>query len=122
MSDAGIQDRNEVRSYVEILQYLIADIGASMDAISRNALPELELSLWKQETSCASLKRLLRNPEPARDQEALLLLRKELELFRTVTRSYDAVVRRAHGSTSLLMDLCSFHAAHSIPKTISWEA
>lgn len=124
MSDAVVQDPSTAGIYLGAVRRLIGDIRSAIDAISRNALSDLELSLWNQEMSCASLKRLSRSSAAIAHHEPSLL-RKELESLHALTRTYERVVQRAGASTSLLLDLGSLHraAAHDTPQSsISWEA
>jgi hypothetical protein len=105
-----IPDQAAAAACLQLIVNLQAEVKASIGAVARNALAELELSLWKQEMSCAAVKRVLasnlgRNCE----REIAATIRKELNTLLALARNYDSVVQRASQSNALLMDVCCLH-------------
>jgi hypothetical protein len=100
------------------LKDLQDELQVAISAIARNSLPDLELSLWRQEMLCAGLKRslfVLARSTPGK--EMLGHLRSETVSLQQVNLSYESLVQQSSWSMSLLQDLCSLYKnapAHSI--------
>ena len=86
------------------------EISVAIACISRDALGEFELSLWRQEMLCARIKReigstrLPRGSEEARQrvQEMCTALKRQSEI-------YSAVMHKCSRSRAILSDLCHLY-------------
>jgi len=101
---------------LQVLKELRDELQAALSAVARNALPDLELSLWRQEMLCMGLKRslfLLKRSVPGK--EVLRHLRDASISLQNMNRSYESLVQQSNRSTSLLLDLCSLYKDAPVP-------
>lgn len=92
------------------LSDLRAEISVAIDCISRDALREFELSLWRQEMLCARIKRAIdstrfsQGSEGARQriQEMCIALKSQSDI-------YARVMHKCSRSTAILSDLCHLY-------------
>ena len=126
---SGSTDSDVVTACVKILGDLDQEVQTATHAIACNRLADLEESLWRQETLCARLKRLISVIRP------ILLpatsfgpLREAASRLRAQTQIYEKLVTQSSRSTAILQHLCSLyrdaaqHPGRAMYRSISREA
>jgi hypothetical protein len=112
---------------VKLFSNLEQEFQAATSAISRNRLGDLEESLWRQETTCAMLKRAMPAIPAASPPPTLLELREAVSRVRVRAQIYEKVVIQSSRSTAILQHLCSLyrnaaqHPGRAMYKSISRE-
>jgi hypothetical protein len=97
----------EPRDWAQLLCALQQEIQTAVHAISRNALSDLELCLWRQEMLCGRLKRNFAGmSESARNEPFRSAFREALTQVKAESDKYQKVVLRCSRSAAVLQDLC----------------
>lgn len=92
------------------LSDLRAEIGVAIDCVSRDALREFELSLWRQEMLCARIKRAVGSERfPGDGEEAQQRVHQMCIALKDQSEIYSAVIRQCSQSRAILSDLCHLY-------------
>lgn len=125
----GSANADVVTSCVKFLRDLEHEVQEATGAIARNDLRDLEESLWRQETLCVRLKRLISALSPAAlSSVSRAALREAASSLRAQSQIYEKLVVQSRRSTTILQHLCSLyrnaaqHPARAIYRSISREA
>lgn len=86
------------------------EIGVAIDCISRDALHELELSLWRQEMLCARIKRAIGSTPFSRGNGEIMQRVQEMCIaLKSRAEIYAAVLHKCSQSRAILSDLCCLY-------------
>lgn len=125
----GSTNVDAVTGCVKFLGDLEQEVRAAVVAIARNDLTGLEESLWRQETLCARLKRLIPAFGPAAlNPASRATLREAASALKAQSQIYEKLVTQSRRSTTILQHLCSLYRnaaqnpARAIHRSISREA
>ena len=128
MTAAGTLPETLAAGYLKGLCDLAAEMEAAMGAIARNALPDLEDSVGRQEALCTRLASMARRlgPEAAGDRGSGLAhpaansasgtghrIRAANLALRDLSRRYSALLKHSGRSIELLSSLCGSYAGQA---------
>lgn len=92
------------------LSALRDEMGVAIDCISRDALHEFEVSLWRQEMLCERIKRAIgATPLPPGNEEVRQRVQELCSALRSQSEIYAAVMRKCSQSRAILSDLCCLY-------------
>lgn len=100
----------EVALTLGCLAALREEINVAMGCISRNALREFELSLWRQEMLCAKIRRASGTVFECTDREMRRGIRQMCIGLKDQSQSYAKLIQQCNRSNMILLDLCSLYA------------
>jgi hypothetical protein len=116
MTVPAVQDRNsKAAEYLELLRSLAGEMETAMQAITRNALPEIEESVASQQTMSARLVELADElSAPLKSHSAASSLRIDEDLMRQIHDSGDALKNLNRRYAALLQ-----HSSRSVAMMVS---
>jgi hypothetical protein len=102
----------------DLLRDLQREISIAIDCIARNALGDLELSLWRQEMLCAGLKRaIVAIRLSSADWSPRECLRELATALQDRAQVYALLVGQCRRSNAVLRDLCGLYGdARGLPE------
>jgi hypothetical protein len=102
----------------DLLRDLQQEISIAIDCIARNALGDLELSLWRQEMLCAGLKRAIVAICPSiADWSTRECLRERATALQDRAQVYALLIGQCRRSNAVLRDLCGLYGnAKGLPE------
>lgn len=103
---------------VEAMEKLQNELIIAASCIARNALHDLELSIWNQEMLCAGLKRIVGAMAPSvADSRTRERLRDVARAIHKECECYASLVRECGNWNAALRDLCGLYRhARGLPK------
>jgi hypothetical protein len=119
MTVAGVQDRDlKAVEYLQLLRSMTGELERAMQAIARNALPELEESIDSQQVLSARLAKLADDlcvplqtkPVIARtkiDEDMMRQIRSADETLQRLNQRYAALLQHSSRSVALMTSLFS---------------
>jgi hypothetical protein len=107
---SGSTNVDVVTLCVKLLEDLEKEIETATNAVARNKLGDFEESLWRQETTCARLKRSIAAISPATPgATGRASLREAATCIRARTQVYEKLITQSSRSTAILQHLCSLY-------------
>lgn len=98
------------------LAALREEISVAIDCISRDALCEFELSLWRQEMLCARIKRTIRSTSVSQaSREMRQRIREMCIALKSQSQSYAALIHKCNRSSAILQGLCYLYGPSKEP-------
>jgi hypothetical protein len=119
MTTAGVQDRDmKAAEYLQSLRLLTNELERAMQAIARNALPELEDSIANQQAFSSRLVELADDlcvplavipgmPKGGMDEDLMDQIRAADDTLRRLNQQYAALLRHSSRSVALMASLFS---------------